>query len=31
MEKCRQEAPPLINTGTEHFTRCFLYKEGKKA
>ena len=31
MEKCRQEAPPLINTGAEHFTRCFLYKEGKKA
>ena len=31
MEKCRQEAPPLINTEAEHFTRCFLYKEGKKA
>jgi peptide/nickel transport system ATP-binding protein len=31
MEKCRQEAPPLIKTGTEHFTRCFLYEEGKKA
>jgi oligopeptide/dipeptide ABC transporter ATP-binding protein len=30
-ERCRSEAPPLITTGTEHFTRCFLYEEGTKA
>ena len=30
-ERCRSEAPPLITTGTEHFTRCFLYEEGRKA
>ena len=30
-ERCRIEAPPLITTGTEHFTRCFLYEEGTKA
>jgi oligopeptide/dipeptide ABC transporter ATP-binding protein len=30
-ERCRSEAPPLIKTGTEHFTRCFLYEEGRKA
>jgi oligopeptide/dipeptide ABC transporter ATP-binding protein len=30
-ERCRIEAPPLIKTGTEHFTRCFLYEEGRKA
>jgi oligopeptide/dipeptide ABC transporter ATP-binding protein len=30
-ERCRIEAPPLITTGTEHFTRCFLYEEGRKA
>jgi oligopeptide/dipeptide ABC transporter ATP-binding protein len=30
-EKCRSEAPPLIRTETEHFTRCFLYEEGRKA
>jgi oligopeptide/dipeptide ABC transporter ATP-binding protein len=30
-ERCRMEAPPLITTGTEHFTRCFLYEEGRKA
>jgi peptide/nickel transport system ATP-binding protein len=30
-ERCRMEAPPLVKTGTEHFTRCFLYKEGRKA
>jgi len=29
-ERCRSEAPPLIKTGTEHFTRCFLYEEGRK-
>jgi peptide/nickel transport system ATP-binding protein len=29
-EKCRREAPPLIETGTEHFARCFLYEEGRK-
>jgi len=27
--KCRREAPPLIETGTEHFARCFLYEEGR--
>jgi peptide/nickel transport system ATP-binding protein len=31
LEKCRMEAPPLVKTGSEHFTRCFLYKEGRKA
>jgi oligopeptide/dipeptide ABC transporter ATP-binding protein len=31
LEKCRMEAPPLVKTGPEHFTRCFLYKEGRKA
>jgi peptide/nickel transport system ATP-binding protein len=30
-ERCRSEAPPLITTGKEHFTRCFLYEEGRKA
>jgi peptide/nickel transport system ATP-binding protein len=30
-ERCRSEAPPLIKTGTEHFTRCLLYEEGRKA
>ena len=30
LEKCRREAPPLIETGTEHFARCFLYEEGRK-
>lgn len=30
-ERCRIEAPSLIKTGTEHFTRCFLYEEGRKA
>jgi peptide/nickel transport system ATP-binding protein len=29
-EKCREEAPPLIGTGPEHFARCFLYEEGRK-
>ena len=29
-ERCRSEAPPLIKTGTENFTRCFLYEEGRK-
>ena len=28
-EKCRIEAPPLFETGAEHFTRCFLYEEGR--
>ena len=30
LEKCRNEAPPLIKTGAEHFARCFLYEEGRK-
>jgi peptide/nickel transport system ATP-binding protein len=30
-EKCRMEAPPLVKTGPEHFTRCFLHEEGRKA
>jgi peptide/nickel transport system ATP-binding protein len=30
-EKCRIEEPPLIETGAEHFARCFLYEEGRKA
>ena len=30
-ERCRREAPSLIKTGTEHFARCFLYEEGRKA
>jgi peptide/nickel transport system ATP-binding protein len=29
-ERCRREAPLLIETGTEHFARCFLYEEGRK-
>jgi len=29
-EKCKSEVPPLIKTGTEHSTRCFLYEEGRK-
>ena len=29
-ERCRSESPPLIKTGTEHFTRCFLHEEGRK-
>lgn len=29
-ERCRSEAPPLIKTGAEHFTRCFLHEEGRK-
>jgi peptide/nickel transport system ATP-binding protein len=29
-ERCRREAPSLIKTGKEHFTRCFLYEEGRK-
>jgi oligopeptide/dipeptide ABC transporter ATP-binding protein len=28
-ERCLNESPPLIKTGTEHFARCFLYEEGK--
>jgi peptide/nickel transport system ATP-binding protein len=30
-ERCQREAPSLIKTGTEHFARCFLYEEGRKA
>jgi peptide/nickel transport system ATP-binding protein len=29
-EKCRREAPSLIETGSEHFARCWLYEEGRK-
>ena len=29
-EKCRRAAPPLLETGPEHFARCFLYEEGRK-
>jgi oligopeptide/dipeptide ABC transporter ATP-binding protein len=31
LERCRTEAPPLIETGPEHFTRCFPHEEGRKA
>lgn len=31
MGRCREEAPPLIKTGTDHLVRCFLYEEGKKS
>jgi peptide/nickel transport system ATP-binding protein len=31
LERCRMEAPPLVETGPEHFTRCFLKEEGRKA
>jgi len=30
-ERCRKEVPPLYKTGTEHFARCFLYDEERKA
>jgi peptide/nickel transport system ATP-binding protein len=30
MEKCREEAPPLLKTSGEHFVRCFSCKEGKR-
>jgi peptide/nickel transport system ATP-binding protein len=30
-ERCRMEAPPLTKTGPEHFARCFLSEEGRKA
>ena len=30
-ERCKREVPPLIKHGTEHFTRCFLYKEEGKS
>ena len=28
-ERCREEEPPLTQTGTEHFTRCFPEKKEK--
>jgi peptide/nickel transport system ATP-binding protein len=31
IERCREEAPPLITSGTEHFVRCFSREEGGKA
>jgi peptide/nickel transport system ATP-binding protein len=31
LERCRMEAPPLTETGSEHFTRCFSNEEGRKA
>jgi oligopeptide/dipeptide ABC transporter ATP-binding protein len=30
-ERCQKEAPPLFNTGSEHFVRCFLYDKERKA
>jgi oligopeptide/dipeptide ABC transporter ATP-binding protein len=30
-ERCRREAPPLYMTKREHFVRCFLYDEERKA
>jgi peptide/nickel transport system ATP-binding protein len=30
-ERCRMEAPSLIEVGGEHFARCFLCEEGRKA
>lgn len=30
-ERCKKEVPPLFKTGSEHFVRCFLYDEERKA
>ncbi len=30
-DRCRSEVPPLINIGSDHFTKCFLYKKLEKS